>query len=143
TFPDHQNAVYAVAASTKGDLGYSVGEDNQLRVWRATADGKQVRASGGHGKPIFRLVPHPSQPLLFTCSADGTVRVWKADNAAAVRTLSGHTDWVYALAVSPDGNLVASGSWNGEVRVWKVADGTLVKAFNASPGLPQPATASK
>jgi WD40 repeat protein len=69
------------------------------------------------------------------------VRIWNADTGAAVRTLSGHTDWVYALAVSPDGNQIASGSWNGEVKVWKVADGTLVKAFNGSPGL-QPATAA-
>lgn len=138
TFPDHQNPVYAVAVNAKGDTGYSVGEDNQLRVWRATGDGKQVRASTGHGKPVFRLVHHPSQPLLVTCSADSTVRIWNEANGAAVRTLSGHTDWLYAVAVSPDGNLVAAGGWNGEVRLWKVADGALVKAFNASPGL-QPA----
>jgi WD40 repeat protein len=63
------------------------------------------------------------------------VRLWNPDTGAAVRTLSGHTDWVYALALSGDGTLVASGSWNGEVKVWKVADGSVVKAFIASPGL--------
>ena len=71
----------------------------------------------------------------MTCSADGTVRVWNTESGAPVRTLTGHSDWVYALAISPDGNLVASGSWNGEVKVWKLADGSVVKAFNASPGL--------
>jgi WD40 repeat protein len=139
TFPDHQNSVYAVAVNAKGDIGYSVGEDNQLRSWRATGEGKQVRASGGHAKPVFRLVRHPNKPLLVSCSADNTVRVWNADNGSSVRSLSGHTDWVYALAVSPDGELVASGSWNGEVRVCKIADGALVKAFNATPGLGQAA----
>ncbi len=64
------------------------------------------------------------------------MRVWNADNGAAVRTLAGHTDYVYAVAVSPDGNLVASGTFNGEVKIWKLADGTVLKAFNASPGLP-------
>jgi hypothetical protein len=138
TFPDHQNAVYGVAASKDGKLGFSVGEDNQLRTWNAAGEGKQVRASGGHGRAVLKLVAHPKQPLLITCSADQTVRVWNADNGAAVRTLSGHTDHVYAVAVSPDGTLIASGSYNGEVKVWKVADGTLVKAFNATPGLPAP-----
>jgi hypothetical protein len=140
TFPDHQKTVYGVAAKPDGKVGFSVGEDQQLRAWNATGDGKQLRASAGHGGEVFRVVQHPKQPLLVTCGADKTVRVWNADNGAAVRTLSGHTDYVYAIAVSPDGNLIASGSYNGEVKVWKVADGTLVKAFNASPGLVAPGT---
>jgi WD40 repeat protein len=137
TFPDHQNTVYSVAVKADGKLGFSVGEDNQLRTWNAQGEGKQVRASGGHTKPVFKVERHPTQPLLATCSADQTVRIWNLDNGSVVRTMSGHTDWVYALAFSPDGNSLASGSWNGEVKVWKVADGTLVKAYNASPGLPQ------
>ncbi len=116
-------------------IGYSVGEDNQLRTFNATGDGKQIRASAGHSKPALKIAHHPKQSLLVTCGADDTVRIWNADSGAAVRTLSGHTDQVFAIAVSPDGNLIASGSYNGEVKIWKVADGTVVKAFNATPGL--------
>ncbi len=136
TFAEHQNAVYAVAASADGRFAYSGGEDAQLRTWNITGEGKQVRASGGHGRTIFKVVLHPKQPLLLTCSADQTVRIWKADNGAAVRTLGGHSDWVFALAVSPNGAQIASGAFNGEVRLWKTADGKLVRAFNASPGRP-------
>ncbi len=138
TFPDHQNPVYAVAIKRDGTVGYSVGEDNQLRSWKAAAEGKQIRTSGGHGRVILKLVTHPKQPLLATCSADQTVRLWNADNGAAVRTLSGHADYVYAIAMSPDGNQIASGSFDGEVRIWNVKDGSLVKSFNASPGVPSP-----
>jgi hypothetical protein len=139
TFPDHQNNVYGVAVKGDGKLGYSVGEDNQLRTWNATGEGKQVRATGGHGKAVFKIVANPKQPLFATCSADSTIRLWNADNGNQVKSLAGLTDWVYAVAFSPDGNLVAGGSYNGEVRVWKVADGSLVKAFNASPGYQPPA----
>jgi WD40 repeat protein len=116
-------------------MGFSVGEDNQIREWNASGDAKQVRNAGGHAKPVLKLVAVPRQPLLVTCSADQTVRVWNADTLAAVRTLGGNTDYVFAVAPSPDGTLVASGAFNGEVKIWKVADGSLVKSFNASPGL--------
>jgi WD40 repeat protein len=138
TFPEHQNTVYAVLPSKDGKLGLSVGEDAQLRAWASSGEGKQVRASGGHGRGIFKLVAHPKQPLVVTCSADTTVRTWNADNGAAVRAMSGHTDWVFALAISPDGERIASGSFNGEVRTWKTADGALVRAFPASPGMAPP-----
>jgi WD40 repeat protein len=137
TFPDHQNGVYGVAIKGDGKVGYSIGEDNQLRSWNATGDaaGKPVKPLGGHGKPILKLAAHPKLPLMATCSADGTVKVWNSDNGTNTKTLTGNTDYVFAVAISPDGNLVASGAFNGEVKVWKIADGSLVKDFNASPGL--------
>lgn len=134
TFPDHQNPVYGVAVKADSSVGYSAGDDKQLRSWNAKAEGKQVRAMGGHGDAILKLVAHPKQPLLVTASADKTVRVWNADSGAAVKTLSGLNDWVFALAMSADGTLVAAGSYAGEVAVWKIPEGTLVKSFNASPG---------
>ena len=101
-----------------------------------------MRTGGGHGKAVFRIAYHADAktPLLATCSADGTVRLWNPMNGGALKTLSGHTDWVYAVALSPDGKRVAAGSWNGEVRVWETASGNLVKAFNASPGYVAPKT---
>jgi WD40 repeat protein len=146
TFPDHQNGVYAVAITPDGKYGISAGEDNNVRYWEATDAakkiGKQVRTGGGHGKAVFRIAAHADAktPLLATCSADGTVRLWNPTNGGALKTLSGHTDWVYAVALSPDGKRVAAGSWNGEVRVWETASGNLVKAFNASPGYVAPKT---
>jgi len=140
TFPDHQNSVYDVAITADGKTGISIADDRNLRFWQATDQakqvGKQIRAAGGHAKGIFKIAYHadPKNPLLATCSADGTVRLWNANTGAALKTLTGHTDWVYAVAISPDGKLVAGGSRNGEVRIWKTADGALVKAINASPG---------
>ncbi len=139
TFGDHQQPVYGVAVKGDGKLGYSVGEDGQLRTWNVIIDGKgegkQVRNVGAHGKAALKLVMNPKQPLLGTCGADNTAKVWNADSGAAVATLGGHTDQVFAVAFSPDGTLVASGSYNGEVKLWKLADPKMpLKAFNATPG---------
>jgi WD domain, G-beta repeat/Planctomycete cytochrome C len=144
TFPDHQQPVYAVAITGDGKLGISCGEDNQVRQWQATDAnkqiGKQTKVLGTHNKAVFRMAQHADakNPLLATCSADGTVKLFNPVTGAALKTLTGHTDWVYAVAISPDGQLVAGGAWNGEVRVWRVADGKEAVAFNASPGYAAP-----
>jgi WD40 repeat protein len=141
TFPEHQNAVYGVAFKADGKVGFSVGADKTLRLWRVDGDGKQIKAVGGHGDEVYRIVSYPAELFLATCSADKTVRLWKEDGGP-LRTLTGLTDQVYSVAISPDGALVAAGAWDGEVRVWNRADGKPVKGFNASPGY-QPRTAAK
>ena len=143
TFPEHQAIVYGVAVKADGTAGFSVGADKQLRTWKPGGEGKQVKNAGGHGDEVFKVVAHPKQPMLATSSADKTVRLWNLDTLAAGKTLAGLNDFVYAVAFSPNGELVAGGSYDGEVRVWKVADGTVLKGFNASPGIvtktPEPA----
>jgi len=135
TFPEHQNIVYGVAVKADGSAGFSVGADRQIRTWKPNGEGKQVKAAGGHGDEVFKIIASPKPPLLATSSADKTVRLWDADKLTATKTLSGLTDYVYAVAFSADGTLVAGGCYDGSVEVWKVADGGVVKTWNASPGL--------
>lgn len=135
TFPEHQNIVYSVAVKADGSAGYSVGADKQIRTWKPNGEGKQVKAAGGHGDEVFKIVASPNKPMLATSSADKTVRLWDADKLTSTKTLSGLTDYVYAVAFSADGTLVAGGCYDGTVEVWKVADGSVVKTWNASPGL--------
>jgi WD40 repeat protein len=134
TFPEHQNIVYAVAVKADGSAGFSVGADKQLRTWKPSGEGKQVKNAGGHGDEVFKIVSAPQDKMLATSSADKTVRLWDM-NLGAGKTLSGLTDFVYAVAFSADGTLVAGGSYDGAVAVWKVADGSVVKTWNASPGM--------
>ncbi|HZU39306.1 MAG TPA: c-type cytochrome domain-containing protein [Gemmataceae bacterium] len=143
TFPEHQAGVFGVAISPDGKVGVSVGQDNQVRYWNTGGEGKQIRTSGGHGGEIFKVIWNAKPPLLVTCSADKTVRLWNPDNGSLIRALTGHTDQVYAIALSPDAKQVASGSWNGQVIVWNVADGKVVRSFNASPGLARQVTRGK
>jgi WD40 repeat protein/mono/diheme cytochrome c family protein len=134
TFPGHAQTVYTVAFSADGKRVFTGGEDNLIRVWTPDDDGKQVRQIGGFGGAVFKLQLTPGGKELVACGADKTVRVFTADNGAAVRSLSGHTDWVYTFAIARDGKSVASGSWDGEVRLWNLADGKPIKTIVAAPG---------
>ena len=145
TFPDHQNIVNNVAITSDGKIGISAGEDGQIREWQATdqgkAIGKQTKTLPGLGKEaVFRLASHADakNPLLASCSADKTVRLWNPVAGTAIKALPGFTDMVYAVAISPDGKLVAGGAANGEVRIFKTADGAPVSNFNATPGYVAP-----
>ncbi|VTS01073.1 c-type cytochrome domain-containing protein [Tuwongella immobilis] len=142
TFPQHQNTVFDVAVSTDGKTGYSVGADKQMRAWVTSGDGKQVRATGGHGDEVYKLQYFAKGEWMVTCSADKTVRLWDAKKGNQLKELTGMTDFVYGLTISSDGTLVAAGAYDGEVKIWSVPDGKLVKAFNASPGF-VPAAAKK
>ena len=135
TFPEHQNIVYAVAVKPDGSTGFSVGADKNIRTWKPSGEGKQVKAVGGHGDEVFKIVADASGKFLATSSADKTVRVWDLDKVAALKTLSGLNDFVFAVAFSADGKLVAGGSYDGMVGVWSVADGKPVKLWNATPGM--------
>ena len=145
TFPDHQNIVNNVAMTADGAFGISAGEDGSIRVWQATDKAKQIGKAtknlGGHTKAVYRLASYADakNPLLASCSADMTVRLWNPVAGTAIKTLTGLTDYVYAVAISPDGQLVAGGAATGEVRVWKTSDGMLVSSFNATPGFVAPA----
>jgi mono/diheme cytochrome c family protein len=140
TFPDHQNIVNNVSMTSDGIFGLSAGEDGTVRIWQATdkskAIGKATKSLTGHGKAVFRIAAFndAKNPMIASCSADMTVRLWNPVAGTPLKTLSGLTDWVYAVAISKDGALVAGGAANGEVRVWKTSDGNQVSAFNATPG---------
>src|SRR5205823_3027151 len=107
TFPDHQAAVYGVAVRADGKTAVTVGADKSLRLWKD--DGKQIKAVGGHGDEVYRVVTNPAAVVLATASADKTVRLWKEDGGP-LRTLTGLGDQVYAVTISPDGSHVAGGA---------------------------------
>jgi len=140
TFPEHGATVFAVASKPDGSVGYSVGADKQLRTWKPTGDGKQLGGTGGHSDDVFKIAFSPKDPLLATCSADKTVRLWNADKLNQVKSLQGLTDFVYAVAFSPDGTLVAGGSYLGEVAFWNATDKNEkpVLQFQATPGYKKP-----
>ena len=86
----------------------------------------------GHADGVFAVAVGAlpdGTPVIVSGGGDGTVRVWRlADGAAVGDPLTGHS-WVEAVAVGalPDGTpVIVSGGRDGTVRVWRLADGAAV-----------------
>lgn len=61
----------------------------------------QCRHTCRHPAGVIKLLWHPSQPIIYSCTVEGLVYVWDARNGALLKTLAGHTDMVLDMAFVP------------------------------------------
>ena len=55
------------------------GADGKIRIFNATAF-NPIHVLIGHKGPVTTVEPHRKETLLFSCSHDGTVRLWRMDS---------------------------------------------------------------
>jgi WD40 repeat protein len=92
----------ALAFSADGKQIWSGGEDGTITQWNV-ADGAQIRTLDGHSGTITSLVLRGGKNrTLISSSRDSSVKIWDAQNGAALATLVAfdQSDW---LVVTPDG----------------------------------------
>jgi WD40 repeat protein len=73
----------------------------------------------GHEAPAWMVTWSPSGDRLATASEDGSVRVWRAADAALLHVLCGHDDGVWSATWSPDGQRLVSGGNDGRLCLWE------------------------
>ncbi len=83
----------------------------------ALEDGEVVAELAGHDDVVQGFDFHPSEPVLFSASSDGTVRSWDLVALGAERVVARHERDAQEVRVSPDARFVASVGWDGRVIV--------------------------
>ncbi|XP_023525402.1 protein JINGUBANG-like [Cucurbita pepo subsp. pepo] len=132
----HSDAVSCLSLTEDKLLLYSASWDRTLKVWRIS-DSKCLESLNVHDDAVNSVVASV-EGLVFTGSADGTVKVWqreakgKATKHTLVESLLKQECAVTALAITEDGTFVYCGSSNGMVNFWerkeKLAHGGILKA---------------
>ncbi|ESQ53687.1 hypothetical protein EUTSA_v10026871mg [Eutrema salsugineum] len=119
----HNDAVSSLSLDVELGLLYSSSWDTTIKVWRIS-DSKCLESIHAHDDAI-NSVMSGFDDLVFTGSADGTVKVWKREMQGKgtkhmlVQILLKQENAVTALAVKSKSSIVYSGSSDGLVNYWE------------------------
>jgi WD40 repeat protein len=82
--------------------------DNVIRLWDA-ADGRMIRAMGGHTHAVYTLDISPDGRLAVSGSWDGTMRLWELASGNELARAEGWKGSVMKVLFSPDGKQIIAG----------------------------------
>lgn len=118
----HTGSLRAVAATGKGDVLASAGEDTTVRLWRLPG-GEPTGTLEGHKLWVNALAFSADGALLASGGFDRAIILWDMATGEKLRTLSGHGRAVTDLAFTRDRARLASASLDRTARIWAVKDG--------------------
>ncbi|EQC26391.1 hypothetical protein SDRG_15736 [Saprolegnia diclina VS20] len=64
----------------------------ELRIWDLAT--YQCRHVCRHEAGVIKLMWHPTEPFVYTCTVDGMIHVWDARSGQLQRSLSGHQEMI-------------------------------------------------
>lgn len=127
TVEAHDGAVTSIAYADRGPFIATGGEDNAVRLWRAS-DLSLVRSYRGHRDTVSAVSFSPDGRYLAAAAIDGRIRVWSTSSSSLYRLSSGHKAGVRGLAFSPGGDMIASAADDGTVQLWLIRQSKSIRA---------------
>ncbi|KAA8528594.1 hypothetical protein F0562_035949 [Nyssa sinensis] len=118
----HCDAISCLSMSEEQGLLYSASWDRTFKVWRIS-NSKCIESVNAHDDAVNSVVAGVDG-MVFTGSADGSVKVWKREIQGKLtrhsleQTLLQQECAVTALAVGGSGSMVYCGSSDGLVNFW-------------------------
>eukprot|EP00166_Cyanidium_caldarium_P006019 ctg_771.g303 len=110
TLEGHEKGVNCVDYYPGGDRPYLVSgaDDCTVIIWDIQTK-TPVQQLHGHSGNISAVAFHPSRPIVFSGSEDGTVRLWNSNTYRLENTLSYGLDRCWSVSCSRASNLIALG----------------------------------
>lgn len=131
-FQAHDEYIYAIEISRKGNLMVTAAGDNRAIIWDAETHERQQVLK--HDSAVYTVAISPDATRVATAGGDGVVTIWNVADGTVVATARHHHDSVYCLAYAPGGQFLASagGSTDGGdtvVRICRTQDLEIYREF--------------
>ena len=107
TWKAHDDVIYGLRISAKGDWLASAAADKMARIWNV-ADGKLLGAYEGHTNHILGLAFDKEASRLATAGADREVKVWDVASHEQDVTLGDKKTAFTAVDWTPDGRVLVA-----------------------------------
>ncbi len=121
----HDNSVFTVRYSPKGDYLLSGGRDAHLKIWNTEADFRMESEQPAHWFTLNDIVYHPEGHIFATASRDKTIKIWDATTFKLLKVIDTarygcHINSVNCLLWSTYNNYLISCSDDRTVMVWEI-----------------------
>jgi len=117
-----------VVVTPDGSQAYSVGFDDDVRLWDLAA-GQQILAFGAPKAAYWYLALSKDGKRLIAAGEEKTALVFDAKTGKQLQQLIGHTAELGGVAFLADGKQVVTGGWDQSIRVWDVETGKEIRKF--------------
>lgn len=94
-----------------------------------SSQGAACRVLHGHSGAVYGVDASPDGQVIYSGSADGTVRAWGFEAGAALAAFKGHMFPVWHVAACPAGVYVASASADSTARLWSTERSSALRMF--------------
>lgn len=125
----HENVIYALIFSNKGDLLISGSADRTIKVWNSIT-GSLKFTLRGHTGSVRTLAISPCDRFLISGSADGTIRIWDlATSLTKPHIIDEHSHEVTAITITPDSKYFISAAKDNYLKIWCMKSKKNIYAF--------------
>jgi len=135
-FAGHTSYITNMTVDLEGNRLFSGSNDSTLRSWdldvsRIISDDMLcLTVYKGHADCVTCLkLLHCDgyYHMLYSGSADNTVKFWNINNGTCEKTLVGHTGWVWSIEIDKDSKIIYSASADCTIRAWNLDSGEVLR----------------
>ena len=77
----------------------------------------------GHTEKLKHMILSDDQKILYSCSLDGTIRMWNTINGKEIKIFKSISDNVFHVILSKDQKTIYSCGNDGFIQIWDIESG--------------------